>query len=97
MREVLEHDAPGQVNHFACFVDDLEAASTALIEQGMPLVMSLTTSSGMPVRFHDARHVVGGVLELYAGTPHLRGFYDKVAAMADGWDGTDVVRWVDAP
>ena len=95
MREVLEHDAPGQVNHFACFVDDLEAASTALIEQGMPLVMSLTTSSGMAVRFHDARHVVGGVLELYVGTPHLRGFYEKVAAMADAWDGSDVVRWVD--
>ncbi len=95
MREVLEHEVPGQVNHFACFVDDLEAASAALVEQGMPLTMSLTSSSGMEVRFHDARHVVGGILELYVGTEHLRGFYDKVAALADGWDGSDVVRYID--
>ena len=84
MREVLEHEQPGQVNHFACFVDDLEAASAALEEQGMPLTMALTSSSGMEVHFHDARHVVGGILELYVGTEHLRGFYDKVAALADG-------------
>lgn len=96
MREVLEHDKPGQVNHFACFVDDLEAASAALEEQGMPLTMSLTSSSGMEVHFHDARHVVGGILELYVGNAHLRGFYDKVAAMAEGWDGSDVVRWISA-
>lgn len=95
MREVLEHDRSGAPNHFACFVDDLEAASAALIEQGMPLTMSLVSSSGMEVRFHDARHVVGGVLELYVGTPHLQGFYDKVASMADGWDGSDVVRWIE--
>lgn len=95
MREVLEHEQPGQVNHFACFVDDLEAASAALEEQGMPLTMALTSSSGMVVHFHDARHVVGGILELYVGTEHLRGFYDKVAALAVGWDGSDVVRYID--
>jgi hypothetical protein len=94
MREVLEHDGPGQVNHFACWVDDLDAASDALVEQGMPLTMSLTSSSGMEVRFHDARHVVGGVLELYVGTEHLRGFYAKVAEQAVGWDGSDVVRYI---
>ncbi|MBI1350348.1 MAG: hypothetical protein GC156_04440 [Actinomycetales bacterium] len=96
MQEVLEHDRVGQPNHFACFVDDLEAASAALEEQGMPLTMALVSSSGMQVHFHDARHVVGGVLELYVGTPHLQGFYDKVAAMADGWDGSDVVRWIES-
>lgn len=94
MRAVLEHDHVGQPNHFACFVDDLDAASAALETQGMPLTMSLVTSSGMEVHFHDARHVVGGVLELYVGTPHLQGFYDKVAALAEGWDGSDVVRWI---
>ena len=95
MRTVLEHEQPGQVNHFACFVDDLESASAALEEQGMPLTMSLTSSSGMEVHFHDARQVVGGILELYVGNEHLRGFYDKVAALAVGWDGSDVVRYID--
>lgn len=94
MREVLEHERPGAVNHFACFVNDLDAASAALTEQGMPLTMSLITSSGMEVHFHDARHVVGGILELYVGTEHLRGFYDKVASLAKDWDGSDVVRYV---
>ncbi len=94
MREVLEHEQPGQVNHYACFVDDLETASAALVNQGMPLTMSLTSSSGMEVRFHDARHVVGGILEIYVGNEHLRGFYDKVADLADGWDGSDVIRYI---
>lgn len=96
MREVLEHDHRGAVNHFACFVEDLDATSATLEEQGMPLTMALTSSSGMRVHFHDARESVGAVLELYVGTPHLRAFYDKVAALADGWDGTDVVRRIDA-
>ena len=59
----------------------------------MPLVMSLVTSSGMDVNFHDGREVMGGLVELYVGTEHLRGFYDRIAALADGWDGTDVVRF----
>jgi len=95
MREVLEHEQPGHINHYACFVDDLDAASETLISQGMPLTMSLTSSSGMTVNFHDARHVVGGVLELYVGNEHLRGFYDKVAALAQNWDGSDVIRYID--
>lgn len=94
MREVFEHDGPGQVNHFACFVDDLDAASAALEEQGFPLVMDLTSSSGMSVRFHDARELVGGILELYVGTEHLRAHYDRVADLARDWDGSDVVRYM---
>ena len=56
--------------------------------------MALTSSSGMEVRFHDARHVIGGVLELYVGTEHLRSFYAKVADGARDWDGSDVVRYL---
>jgi hypothetical protein len=94
MRAVLEHDQAGQPNHFACFVPDLEAASAALEEQGVPLTMALTSSSGMTVHFHDARHVVGAILELYVASDHLQGFYDTVAANAVGWDGTDVIRYL---
>jgi len=94
MRAVIEHEQIGQVNHFACFVDDLEASSAALIAQGCPLTMTVTTSSGMAVNYHDARHVVGAVLELYVGTEHLRALYKKVADLADGWDGSDPVRYL---
>ncbi len=94
MRSVIEHDLPGQVNHYACFVDDLQAASDALIAQGMPLTMAITSSSGMTVHYHDARELIGAVLELYVGTEHLRAHYDRVAALARDWDGSDVVRYM---
>jgi hypothetical protein len=85
---------PGQFVQIAYRVDDLEASSATLVEQGMPLTMALTSSSGMEVRFHDARHVVGGILEIYVGTEHLRDFYGQVSAQAVGWDGSDVVRYM---
>lgn len=94
MRAVVEHEQPGQVNHYACFVDDLAAASDALRAQGFPLVMEITSSSGMTVNYHDARPLVGAILELYVGTEHLRAHYDKVAALAVDWDGSDVVRYM---
>lgn len=94
MDEIFRHSAANQVNHYACFVNDLEASSAALEEAGFPLVMDLVSSSGMNVRFHDARSTVGGLIELYVGSEHLRGFYGKVAALADGWDGADVVRYL---
>ena len=94
MREVIEHEKPGQVNHYACFVEDLEEASAALEASGFPLVMALTSSSGMSVNFHDARDLVGGILELYVGTEHLRAHYDRVAEAARDWDGSDVVRYM---
>ena len=56
--------------------------------------MKVTTSSGMPVHYHDARQVVGAVLELYVGTEHLRALYRKVADLAVDWDGTDPVRYL---
>jgi len=94
MRAVIEHEQPGQVNHYACFVDDLEAASAALEAQGFPLTMQITSSSGMTVNYHDARALIGAVLELYVGTEHLRAHYDRVAELARDWDGTDVVRYM---
>ena len=94
MREVVEHDARGQVNHVACFVDDLEATSAALEAQGYPLVMDLTSSSGMSVHYHDARELIGAVLEVYVGTEHLRQHYALVASLAQDWDGSDVVRYM---
>lgn len=94
MRAVIEHEQIGQVNHFACFVDDLDAASAALEAQGCPLTLTVITSSGMPVHYHDARAQVGAVLELYVGTEHLRALYSKVAALAVDWDGSDPVRYL---
>jgi hypothetical protein len=58
--------------------------------------MDLRTSSGMPVRFHDARSTLGHLVELYEPTDHLLAHYRLVADLAVGWDGVDPVRWRDA-
>jgi hypothetical protein len=56
--------------------------------------MELISSSGMRVHFLDARASIGGLIELYVGSEHLRSLYDKVAALHEGWDGSDVVRYI---
>jgi hypothetical protein len=94
MNEVFRHSAPNQVNHYAYFVDDLDISSEALQAQGFPLTMELISSSGMRVHFLDARASIGGLIELYVGSEHLRSLYDKVAALHEGWDGSDVVRYI---
>lgn len=92
MNEAFRHSAPNQLNHVAYFVDDLEASSAALQEQGFPLVMDLVSSSGMRVHFLDARGTIGGLIEIYEGTEHLRSHYARVAELARDWDGSDPVR-----
>ena len=93
MHEVFGHSAPNQVNHVAYFVDDLDASSAALQAHGFPVVTELTTTSGMRVQFLDARDTTGGLIELYVGSEHLRALYDKVAALHQGWDGSDIIRY----
>lgn len=93
MHEFFAHSAPNQVNHFAYFVEDLDVSSAALQAQGFPLITELTTTSGMRVQFLDGRELIGGLIELYVGTEHLRSLYDKVAAVHEGWDGSDLLRY----
>jgi hypothetical protein len=80
------------IHHVANFVDDLDVASSAHERAGAPLLMALRTSTGMRVHFHDARKTLGHLIELYEPTAHLLAHYDRVAAAAVSWDGTDPVR-----
>jgi hypothetical protein len=82
------------LHHFAFFVDDLDASTAALAGAGFPLAMSAATSSGMRFHFVDTCAALGHMVELYVPTPHLVGFYEKVAAASAGWDGRDPVRMV---
>jgi len=93
MHEAFAHSAPNQVNHVAYFVDDLDASSAALQARGCELITELQTTSGMRVQFLDGRELTGGLIELYVGTEHLRSLYDKVAALHEGWDGSDILRY----
>jgi hypothetical protein len=92
MAESIHHARPGQLHHFACIVDDLETTSTQLQADGMPLVMELVSTSGMPVHFLDSRALDGALLELYPTNEYLEALYARVASLAVGWDGGDPVR-----
>ena len=94
LHHAFRHSAPNAVNHYAYFVEDLQASSTALQEQGFPLMMELVSSSGMQVHFLDGRSTIGGLIEIYEGNQHIRAHYANVAELARGWDGSDPVRYM---
>jgi hypothetical protein len=90
---IREMYAPGQtgLHHVAHIVDDLAAAEAALTAAGIAQAQSAMAGTTRFV-FHDARHPLGYMLELYQRSPGLLGFYAMVAAAAEGWDGSDPVR-----
>ena len=94
LNAAFRHSAANAVNHYAYFVEDLAASSAALQEQGFPLMMELVSSSGMQVHFLDGRSTIGGLIEIYEGSEHLRSHYARVAELARGWDGSEPVRYM---
>ncbi len=80
------------LHHLAYFVTDLASAQSALTDLGWPEALWALTPSGVAFAFHDATASLGHMIEVYEGTPALRGFYAMVREAASGWDGTDPVR-----
>lgn len=94
---VAEHTppivAPGSgVHHVAFIVESLASAMTWCEDQGWPEVLWAATATGQEFAFMDARAVLGHLVELYEPSDRLVAFYAAVAALADGWDGSDPVR-----
>lgn len=83
---------PGHLHHLAFMVTSLDEAATWCEQQGWPELLHAETTGGQVFVFHDARHQLGHLIELYEPSDRLLGFYRSVAAAADGWDGTDPVR-----
>lgn len=80
------------LHHVALFVDDLDAAIARFEAEGAPLAQLSVTTGGTAFAFMDTRASLGHMLELYEPTEQLRGFYDFIAAAAQGWDGKDLLR-----
>lgn len=80
------------LHHAALFVDDLHAQIARFAKEGAPLAQLSVTAGGTAFAFVDTRASLGHMLELYEPTAQLTGFYDFVAAAAQGWDGCDVIR-----
>ncbi len=80
------------LHHAALFVDDLEAGIARFAADRAPLAQLSVTEGGTAFAFVDTRSRLGHMLELYEPTAQLTGFYDFVAAAAQGWDGRDLIR-----
>jgi hypothetical protein len=80
------------LHHAALFVDDLHAEIARFGSEGAPLAQLSVTEGGTAFAFVDTRASLGHMLELYEPTEQLTGFYDFIAAAAQGWDGADLLR-----
>jgi hypothetical protein len=92
VREMYAPDESG-LHHLAFFVADPSIALDQLAARGYETAMSARTPGGVEFHFVDARATHGHHLELYRPTVHLRRFYERVAALSHGWDGTDPIRF----
>jgi hypothetical protein len=91
---VREMYAPGEsgLHHLAFFVQDLDLAVRQLVGRGLQIAMSARTVGGSAFHFVDAVETHGHMLELYEEGARVRRFYERVASLARGWDGSDPVR-----
>jgi catechol 2,3-dioxygenase-like lactoylglutathione lyase family enzyme len=89
--DVVGIDGVG-LHHLAYFVDDFAAAQLELASAGFPELLSAQTNSGQSFAFHDARDLLGHLVEIYEPTAGLVAFYRQVAESARDWDGTDPIR-----
>ena len=93
LHEMFPHGSGREgLHHAALFVDDLDAAIARFEADGARLAQLSVTAGGTAFAFVDTRASLGHMLELYEPTLQLTGFYDFVAAAADGWDGRDLLR-----
>jgi hypothetical protein len=93
LHEMFPYGSGAQgLHHAALFVDDLGAAIARFAGEGAPLAQLSVTQGGTAFAFVDARKALGHMLELYEPSEMLTGFYDFVAAAAQGWDGREVIR-----
>lgn len=82
------------LHHIALFVDDVDAAIARHEAAGQPVAARAEMHDGFVFAFIDAVHDLGHMIELYAPTPQLTGFYDFVAKAAENFKGGEIVRTI---
>jgi hypothetical protein len=80
------------IHHVATFVESIDDEQRRLVGLGWEPVMTAETASGLRYAFHDARPVLGHLLEIYEPSRGVLALYAMVAGAADGWTGHDPVR-----
>ncbi|MEP2989164.1 MAG: VOC family protein [Parasphingorhabdus sp.] len=80
------------LHHLAIIVDDLTDAISGYTRIGFETALYAETESGLPFAMIDMINPYGHMLELYAASPELTGFYDMISDAAIGFDGTNPLR-----
>jgi len=78
-------------HHIAVIPKDYDREMAAYANRGIAVGMN-GTFGDMRFAYLDAWREVGIVIELVEDRPSIREYFAKVAAAADGWDGSDAVR-----
>lgn len=83
--------APGAIGHVSWVVDDLAAESARLEALGCGLIH--TSSLGaVEVAWHHGGPLFPHPIEVHRSGPAICGMAGRLAALADGWDGSEPMR-----
>jgi len=80
------------LHHLAVIVDDLTVAISEQNRLGFETALYAETETGVAFAMIDMVNPYGHMLELYAATSELTGFYDMVQDAAKEFDGTKAIR-----
>jgi len=78
-------------HHVAVIASDYDRELAAYVSRGLTVATN-GTFGDMRFAYIDTWREVGCVIELIEDRPSIRDYFAKVAAAADGWDGSDPVR-----
>lgn len=84
------------LHHMAIIVDDLNESMAQFNQHGFETALYAETKTGVAFAMIDMVKPHGHMLELYAGTAELIGFYDMVADAAKNYGGIDPIRELSA-
>lgn len=89
------HDHPGgcgALHHVAVMVEDLAAAMQQYEQAGHATALYAEAVNGPAYAMMDCLVGLGHFVELYEASEQLVGFYELVRAVAQDWDGSEVIR-----
>lgn len=95
LRDLYARDAVG-IHHVAHFVQSLPAAAEAAGRDGIEIALDACTATGTAFIMLDLTAQLGHMVEIYEGRDDLLKFYRYVRRAADGWDGREPFRRLNA-
>jgi methylmalonyl-CoA/ethylmalonyl-CoA epimerase len=89
-RDLYEPGESG-LHHLCTLVPDVEAAAEDYVDQGFEIAMELQYG-GTPMVYVDTVRAIGCMTELIRADADMVALYERFAAAAVDWDGTDPIR-----